>query len=383
MLNQIRSKVENHLDITNEEALWLLELEDEAALREVYAIAEAINEEQNHGVVSYIHNMNFNYTNVCELYCTFCAFRRDGHEEDAYIRTEKDILASIEGRGISEITFQGGLTEKVKFEDTLNLLRAVKRERPEIHLHAFSAEEIDYYSRTTGLSRREILKRSHEAGLDSLCGTAAEILDDEIRKKICPTKISADTWIEIVRTAHEMGIHSTSTIMYGHIEKPKHWLNHLNRLRELQKQTRMITEFIPLLFMPDNANLGKRLIQLGIQQDREKLALKMISVGRIYFQNHIRNVQTSWVKFGLPFAARTLSAGANDMSGTLYSESITRDAGGQNGEYVSLEQFEKTIREAGKIPQERDTLYSFQRTADSVQKTGKNISDRYTLNAVR
>lgn len=361
MLNQIKSKIHSHTDITNDEALWLFNLEDEVALREVYALADQINEELNHGVVSYIHNMNFNYTNICELYCTFCAFRRDGDEADAYIRSEKDILQSIEGRGISEITFQGGLTEKVKFEDALGLLRVVKREHPEIHLHAFSPEEIDYYSRTTSRTRREVLQEAREAGMDSLCGTAAEILDDEIRQKICPTKISADDWISIVRTAHEMGIRSTSTIMYGHIERPKHWVNHLSRLRELQKETGMITEFIPLLFMPDNANLGRQMRRLGIQQNRERLALKMLSVGRIYFQNYIRNVQTSWVKFGLDFAVSTLFAGANDLSGTLYSETITRDAGGQNGEYVSLEEFERVIRAAGKTPQERDTLYSFQK----------------------
>lgn len=383
MFQEIRSQIQNHSDITNDEALWLFEQEDEKSLREIYALANQINEELNHGVVSYIHNMNFNYTNLCELYCTFCAFRRDGDEADAYIRTEEDILRAIEGKGISEITFQGGLTEKVKLEEALNLLRAVKRERPDIHLHAFSPEEIDYYSRTTGRTRREVIREAHEAGMDSMCGTAAEILDDEIRKKICPTKIKADDWIDIIRTAHEMGIHSTSTIMFGHIEKPKHWVNHLNRLRELQKETRMITEFIPLLFMPDNANLGKLMSRQGITQNREKLQFKMLTVGRIYFQNWIRNVQTSWVKLGLDCALRSLSIGANDLSGTLYSESITRDAGGRNGEYVSLEQFEQAVRSVGKIPQERDTLYSFQRSAGSVQRTGNDFSERCTLNALR
>lgn len=360
MFHQIQSKIQNHEDITNKEALFLFELEDEPRLRQVYALADEVNEELNHGVVSYIHNMNVNYTNICELYCTFCAFRRDGDESDVYILSEEDILRRIEGKNISEITFQGGLTEKVPFEQALGLLRAVKSHRPEIHLHAFSPEEIAYYSRTTGRMFREVIREAHEAGMDSVCGTAAEILDDEIRAKICPTKISSDIWIDIVRTAHEMGIHSTSTILYGHIEKPRHWVRHLDRLRELQKETGMITEFIPLLFMPDKTNLGRLLRNRGVRQDREKLAFKMIAVSRLFFQNTIRNVQTSWVKLGFETALRMLSAGANDMSGTLYSENITRDAGGANGEFVSLEQFEQAIRNLGKIPRQRDTLYSFQ-----------------------
>jgi len=361
MLEQIRSRILNREDLSNEETLWLFELEDESTLHEVYALANRVNDEWNHGVVSYIHNMNFNYTNLCELYCTFCAFRREGDEADAYIRSAEDLVKAIEGKGINEITMQGGLTEKVKFEEALELLRVVKRDRPDIHMHAFSPEEVDYYARTTGRSRKQVIQEAHEAGMDSMCGTAAEILDDEIRKLICPTKISADDWINIIRTAHEMGIHSTSTIMFGHIEKPKHWVNHLNRLRELQKETRMITEFIPLLFMPDKTNLGRLMRTRGISQDRKKLQFKMLAIGRLYFQNWIRNVQTSWVKLGFDTALESLSVGANDMSGTLYSESITRDAGGENGEYVSLEQFENAIRNVGKIPQQRDTLYNFQR----------------------
>ncbi len=368
MLRQIKSKIQNRIDLTNSDALWLFELEDENTLREVYALADRVNEELNHGAVSFIHNMNFNYTNVCELYCSFCAFRRDGDERDAYVKTPEHILEAVEGRAISEITIQGGLTEKVKFEAALDIFRAVKVKRPEIHLHAFSPEEVDYYARTTGRSRKQVIAEAHEAGMDSMCGTAAEILDDEIRRQICPTKIMTDDWIDIVRTAHEMGIHSTSTIMYGHIEKPKHWVNHLSRLRELQKETRMITEFIPLLFMPDKTNLGRLMRTRGIRQEREKLAFKMIAVGRLYFQNHIRNVQTSWVKLGVDGALRSLGVGANDMSGTLYSESITRDAGGKNGEYMSVEELAAAIRSAGKTPVQRDTIYSFQKGSDPLAR---------------
>jgi len=363
MLQTIRDKVLNHTDITDEEALYLFQIQDESEVNEIYSLANGINLEQNQDVVSFVHNMNINFTNVCELHCTFCAFRRDGHEDDAMILSEEQMLEKIKGKGITEITYQGGLTDKVPFEAAINLLRVVKNYDANIHCHAFSPEEIAYYSEKTGKSYREIITESRQAGMDSMCGTAAEILDDDIRKKVCPTKINSDTWLEIIRTGHELGLHSTCTILFGHIEEPIHWVRHLSKLRDLQKQTGMITEFIPLLFMPDKAPLGRVLEKRGIEQDRESLQLRMLAVARIYFQNHIRNIQTSWVKMGFDFAVKSLNAGANDLGGTLYSETITRNAGGTHGEYTSLEEFENSIKSIGKTPMQRDTIYTFQKEA--------------------
>ncbi len=365
MFPEIKRKVLNHQDITNEEALYLFEIEDKELLQDVFDLANYINEEQNGNVVSFVHNMNINFTNVCELHCTFCAFRRNGNEEDAFVLSEEGIVEKVRGKGITEITYQGGLTDRVPLEKALSLLRAVKDYDREIHCHAFSPEEIAYYSEKTGKSYREVIADSIQSGMDSMCGTAAEILDDEIRAKVCPTKINSDTWIEIIKCGHELGLHSTSTILFGHIEEPKHWVRHLNRIRDLQKETGMITEFIPLLFMPDNAPLGRVLERKGIEQDRSSLQLRMLAVSRIYFQNTIRNIQTSWVKMGLDFAIQSLQCGANDVGGTLYSETITRNAGGTHGEYVSVDAFEQRIEKIGKVPIQRDTVYSFQKSEES------------------
>ena len=201
--------------------------------------------------------------------------------------------------------------------------------------------------------------------MNSMCGTAAEILDDEVRRKICWEKISSDEWCEIIRTSHRLGMPSTATILFGHVETPQQVVNHLKRIRDLQRETGMITEFIPLLFMPDKTKLG-RAIDRSI--DRIQYGFKMIAVARLYFMNDIRNIQTSWVKLGWDNALRSLDYGANDMSGTLYHENITREAGGENGEYTPREKFISEILRIGKIPVERDTVYSFQKNHATVTR---------------
>jgi CofH subfamily radical SAM domain protein len=238
-------------------------------------------------------------------------------------------------------------------------MRGVKAAYPDIHFHAFSPEEIDYYSIETGLSWRETIQKCREAGMDSMCGTAAEVLDDEVRRKICWEKISSDEWVDIVRTGHELGMHSTATILFGHVEKPFHVVTHFRRVRELQRETHGITEFIPLLFMPDKTKLGRAVDQT---LDRIEYGFKMMAAARLYFMNDIRNIQVSWVKMGWDNALKALERGANDMGGTLYYENITREAGGQNGEYTPVSKFLSELSRIGKIPRERDTVYSFQQS---------------------
>lgn len=264
---------------------------------------------------------------------------------------------------LSEITFQGGLSPKVKFQEVLDLLSQLREAYPEVHFHAFSPEEIDYYSEETSQSYLETVSQAKAAGMNSMCGTAAEVLDDEVRKKICWEKISSEEWCDIIKTSHKLGMPSTATILFGHIETPQHVVNHLRRVREVQRESRMITEFIPLLFMPDKTKLGR---VIDKSMDRIAYAFKMIATARLYFMNDIRNIQTSWVKLGWENALRSLSYGANDMSGTLYHENITREAGGENGEYTPREKFVREISRVGRIPQERDTVYSFQRTQATV-----------------
>ncbi len=314
--------------------------------------------------------MNVNYTNICEYHCTFCEFKKSSISKDAYILTFDDVKQRIESSdgALSEITFQGGLSSEVKFHEVLDLLKKLHDSYPSIHFHAFSPEEIDYYATETNQSYFDVVSQAKKAGMSSMCGTAAEVLDDEVRKKICWEKISSDEWCEIIKTAHQLEMHSTATILFGHIETSQHVANHLRRIREVQRETGMITEFIPLLFMPDKTKLGRTIDK---SMDRIEYAFKMIATARLYFMNDIRNIQTSWVKLGWENAIHSLSSGANDMSGTLYRENITREAGGENGEYTPREKFVSEIFRIGKIPLERDTVYSFQKSSDAFSKKGE------------
>ncbi len=386
----IEQKVKHSIDLSEEEAKWLLELSDQKDLDHLYHLAGEVNERLNGKNVSFIHNMNVNYTNICEYHCTFCEFKKSANSKEAYILSFEDVQKRIDHSDgtLSEITFQGGLSEKVKFQEVLDLLKQMRKKYPQIHFHAFSPEEIDYYAWETGQSYLEIVTQAKEAGMNSMCGTAAEVLDDEVRKKICWEKISSEEWCEIIKTGHSLGMHSTATILFGHIETPQHVVNHFKQIRNLQRQSQdfntphpfplpskgrgkgegMITEFIPLLFMPDKTKLG-RIIDHSL--DRVEYGFKMIAIARLYFMNDIRNIQTSWVKFGWDNALRSLSCGANDMSGTLYHENITREAGGENGEYTPREKFISEILRIGKIPVERDTIYSYQKRSSSESRQEK------------
>ncbi len=365
----LEHKAARSIDLNEEEVEQLLSLNRAEDLERLYVLANQVNERLNHGVVSFIHNMNVNYTNICEYLCTFCEFKKSADSKDAYILTFEDVKRKVgEAKGtLTEITFQGGLSKFVCFSDVLKLLRQIKAQYPQTHLHAFSPEEIDFYSIETGEPYETIVAQAKTAGMDSMCGTAAEVLDERIRRKICSDKISSDEWCEIIKTGHRLGLHSTATILFGHIEKPEHVSNHLRRIRRIQRETSMFTEFIPLLFMPDKTKLGRA---VDSNLDRVTYAFKMIAVARLYFMNDIRNIQTSWVKLGWDNALKSLECGANDLSGTLYNENITREAGGENGEFVPLAKFNSEIKRIGKIPKERDTVYSFQTHYSNISEAG-------------
>jgi 7,8-didemethyl-8-hydroxy-5-deazariboflavin synthase CofH subunit len=356
----LERKVKNSIDLTDEDLTSLLEREQDEDLRRLYSLANEVNQRLNGDTVSFIHNMNMNYTNICEYLCTFCEFKKSADSNEAYILNFEDVkrrIGQAEGE-LSEITVQGGLSREVKFGEVLSLLREIRAAFPKLHFHAFSPEEIDYYAKETGESYASIILKARDAGMDSMCGTAAEVLDERIRRKICSDKASSEVWVEIIKTGHRLGLQSTATILFGHIEKSEHVVQHLQKIRAIQRETHGFTEFIPLLFMPDKTKLGRA---IDPSMDRIVYAFKMIAVSRLYFMNDIRNIQTSWVKLGWDNALKSLSYGANDMSGTLYNENITREAGGENGEYVSLNQFYSELRRIGKTPVQRDTLYSYQR----------------------
>jgi len=352
----LQKPFEGHL-ITEEEATALLELPREAR-RPVHEAADRLNRLINGVRVSYVFNRNINFTNACSSACAFCGYRVDPHDEEAFILSPEEVVR-IAGLvpGIDEVCMVGGLNPRVTLRDVLRIFAAVHEAYPHVHIHALSPMEIEYYSKRARISPRQMFARLLDAGYGSLCGTAAEILVDEVRRIICPTKLPTARWVEIVRTAHEMGIRSTATILFGHIERPEHVARHLAVLRNLQAETGGFTEFIPLVFIPYKTALGRT---HGIREvlPKEEVFL-LYSVARLFFGRLLPNLQTSWCKLGLDVAAESFAYGVNDLGGTLMSENITRAAGGGHGESLTLDQIAAAIRAAGRTPVRRDTLYHY------------------------
>ena len=341
--------------LSEEEAAALLCLPPEAR-GPVYAAADRLNRTLHGPRVSYVFNRNINFTNACSAACAFCAYRVAPGDEEAFLLAPEEVvrLAGLTP-GIDEVCMVGGLNPDVTLEDVLRLFAAVHEAYPSIHIHALSPMEIEYYASRAGTTPRETFRRLLDAGYGSLCGTAAEILVDEVRREICPNKLPTARWVEIVRTAHEMGIRSTSTILFGHIERPEHVARHLGVLRDLQAETGGFTEFIPLVFVPYKTPLG---LARGIREMIPKADVFLLySVARLFFGRLLANLQTSWCKLGTDVAAESLSYGVNDLGGTLLAESITRTAGGRHGEAMTPAEMAALIRRAGKVPVRRDTLY--------------------------
>jgi FO synthase len=341
--------------LTEDEAAALLSLPPDRRAP-VYAAADRLNREINGRRVSYVFNRNINFTNACTGSCAFCAYRVQPDDEAAYVLTPEQAV-ELAGRtpGIDEVCMVGGLNPAVTLDHVLAIFAAVHEAHPHIHIHALSPMEIEWYSQRSRLTVRRTFERLLEAGYGSLCGTAAEILVDEVRRQICPSKLSTARWVEIVRTAHEMGIRSTSTILFGHIEKPVHVARHLAVLRDIQAATGGITEFIPLPFVPYRTPLG---LARGIREMAPKEDVFLLyAAARLFFARLIPNLQTSWVKLGLDVAVESFNYGVNDLGGTLMEENITRTAGGRHGQALTLSEMAAAIRSAGRTPVRRDTLY--------------------------
>lgn len=357
-------------ELSTEEGEVLLKQTEPSAITAIRATADELRREQAGDTVTYVINRNINFTNICEQHCSFCAFRRDQGDEGAYWLNWEQILEKATDavhRGATEICMQGGLNLQAKLHGEslpyyLRLVETIKDKFPQLHLHAFSPQEVQFIARADGRSYAYVIAALRDAGLGSMPGTAAEVLDDEVRRILCPEKIDTATWLEIVSTAHEMSLPTTSTMLSGHIETPQQQVRHLDALRSLQKTalerqySAKITEFILLPFVGQEA---PKSLRRRVGRDQPVLAdsLLLTAVARIFLGRWIANHQPSWVKLGLAGATAALSWGCNDLGGTLMEEHITTMAGAQGGTCMEVESLQAAIRSLGRPAQQRDTLY--------------------------
>jgi FO synthase len=334
-----------------------------ADVRRICAAADRLRAERVGGTVSYVVNRNINYTNVCSFKCSFCAFSKGrGHESlrgPAYDLSLVEVARRVReaaARGATEVCMQGGIHPAYTGDTYLQLLETAKQAVPGIHVHAFSPLEVQQGASTLGLSVERFLRRLKDAGLGSLPGTAAEILDDEVRAVICPDKLNTAEWLSVVETAHEVGLRTTATIMFGHVDRPEHWARHLLCIRDLQAHTGGFTEFVPLPFVHMEAPM--HLMGASRLGPTWREALLMHAVSRLVLNPLIANIQASWVKLGPDGLRAVLQAGVNDLGGTLMNESISRAAGTEHGQEFPPAEMEALIRSLGREPVQRTTLYA-------------------------
>ena len=310
-------------------------------------------------VVSYVVTRNINFTNVCFVGCKFCAFSVGPRDETAYFLSLDEMAhkcREAEEWGATEVCIQGGLPRNLPPFYYRDILRAVKSATPRMHAHAFSPMEMVYGVELTGMPIREYLQMLKENGLDTLPGTAAEILDDSVRHVLSRNKLSSAQWCEVIETAHRWGIRSTSTMMYGHSETPEHWVNQMLLLREIQSRTGGFTEFVPLGFIHDNTLLFAQ--GLSRQGGTQAEHVKVHALARLLLAGSINHIQVSWVKLGRELSQLALLAGADDYGGTLFEENISRLAGATAGQYTSVTEFQERILELGRVPAQRNTVYT-------------------------
>src|SRR5882762_256759 len=347
----------------------LLATAKDPALEALVAVADQLRRQTVGDAITYVVNRNINFTNVCFVGCSFCGFGRGPGAADAYsLSFEEVVRRSREAweRGATEVCVQGGLPRDLYGFFYRDLLRAIKHAIPEMHVHAFSPMEIDCGATKTGMALRDYLRMMKDEGLGSIPGTAAEILDDRVRKELSPNKLPAARWVEIITAAHELGIPTTSTMMYGHVEEPADWVRHMLLLRTIQKRTGGFTEFVPLGFIHENTRLYRHGgARPGAKREEH---LRVHALARVLLHGAIKNLQVSWVKLGFETSLACLQAGANDFSGTLMEESISKAAGATFGEFVSPEEFRAKIRSIGRIPAERTTTYKIRRLFEDPQQ---------------
>jgi len=348
----------NGADLSLQDSYALANAEGDDLLGLLVA-ANLLRAELAGNIVTYVVNRNMNFTNICFVGCKFCAFSRGPREEDAYFHSLDDMARKATEAwqlGATEVCIQGGLPRNLPKFHYRDILRAIKNAVPRMHIHAFSPMEIVYGVELTGMPLADYLSMLRDNGLGTLPGTAAEILDDEIRHILSANKLSTTQWIDVIRTAHQCGIRTTSTLMYGHAETPEHWVRQMRLLREIQSETGGFTEFVPLGFVHQNTILFHQ----GLARTGPTLAehLKVHALARILLAGSIHNIQVSWVKLNRQLSQLCLYAGANDYGGTLMEENISREAGATAGQYTSPEDFQSLILEIGRIPAERNTTYS-------------------------
>lgn len=334
--------------------------------------------------VTYVINRNANFTNVCTVGCAFCGFQRGFRSAQARRWSATEVVQRLrQTPWVSEVCIQAGIDPALRFEDYLEVVSAVREAFPAIHIHAFSPMEIKNMMRLTERSADWVLARLQECGLDTIPGTAAEILVDEVRQQISGNKLTADEWEAIIRAAHQRGIRSSATLMFGHVETWEHIRLHLRRLIHIQEETGGFTEMVPLAFVPYRNALGRRLTGKlrpqwsdlrRIEEDSAKKAARLYPICRLALDDVIPHLQTSWVKLGPERAAQSLAWGCDDFGGTLYEESITRDAGGIHGEMMEPEVIEATIRSVGRVPVERTTTYEQRHSSSATEITCATVS---------
>jgi FO synthase subunit 2 len=331
-------------------------------------VADEIRRRRVGNIVTYVVNRNINFTNVCIKQCGFCAFSRDFREEEGYfLPTEEIVRRAKEAHqlGATEVCIQAGLPPDMEGDVYENICRAIKNEIPDIHIHGFSPEEVLYGATRSSTSIDEYLKRLKESGVDTLPGTAAEILDQKLRDKISPGRISVKDWVDVIKTAHKIGINTTSTMMFGHLETPQDRVEHIAKIREIQKETGGFTEFVPLDFIHSEAPMYKHQLHEGIKQGGSgKDVLLTHAIARIMLNNYIDNIQMSWVKEGQKMSQLLLMWGANDFGGTLINESISTSAGSEHGQLLRPKEIKRVVREIGRIPAERNTKYKILKRFD-------------------
>ena len=358
-------------DISQEEAVVLFDAEG-PALNPLILAADELRRRTVGDIVTYVINRNINFTNICIKRCGFCAFSRDHHQEEAYFLPIEEVVRRAKEAwelGATEVCIQAGLPPKMDGHLYVDICRAIKKEAPDIHIHAFSPEEVLYGAVRSRTPLEDYLELLKDAGLGSLPGTAAEILDDGIRKVISPGRISTADWVRVVTAAHRLGIPSSSTIMYGHIEDSRHKAKHLALLRDIQRETGGFTEFVPLDFVCWEAPMYKEGLVKNVRAGATgSEVVKMYAVSRLMLNNWIPNIQVSWVKEGPKLAQLCLNAGANDFGGTLINESISSTAGAIHGQLMRPRELRALIRDVGRRPAQRSTTYEILRVLDGQEE---------------
>ena len=367
-ISEILNRALSDKEISASEGLRLYNTSD-IDFHLVGLVADEIRRKRVGDTVTYVVNRNINFTNVCIKQCGFCAFSRDFREEEGYfLPTEEIVRRAKEAHqlGATEICIQAGLPPDMDGELYENICKEIKKEIPDIHIHGFSPEEVLYGAARSKTTIREYLKRLKEAGVDTLPGTAAEILDQKLRDRISPGRISVKDWTEVIKTAHSLGISTTSTMMFGHIETPEDRVNHIVKIREIQKETGGFTEFVPLNFIYSEAPMYKHQLHEEIREGGSgKDVLLTHAIARILLNNQIDNIQMSWVKEGQKMSQLLLMWGANDFGGTLINESISTSAGANHGQLIKPKEIRRLVKEIGRVPAERNTNYKILKKFDS------------------